>query len=135
MGSFSRSRRRRNFDHCGNPRCGLRLYLYVGATGQTFFTQSNLNPTGDKTHEHFAVFIQNGQSDPVYWIGIEDLPAGNSTLVKKEGKIGDYNDMVVRIAPIAAVPEPGTLALFGTGLPGIAGMVRRGLGRKQFERR
>ncbi len=35
------------------------------------------------------------------------------TLVDKEGRLGDFNDMVVRMNP---VPIPGALLLLGAGL-------------------
>ncbi len=101
------------------------FFIQVGAGGPIYYTQSSLNPAGDTTHQHFVVFAQNPPSPtPTYWIGMEDLPLGSSTLLNREGNMGDYNDMVVRITPI---PEPGTLVLLGTGLIGVAGLVRRKL--------
>ena len=38
----------------------------------------------------------------------------------------DYDDLVARIHFVAAVPEPGTLALLGLGLLGVGLMRRRG---------
>lgn len=37
----------------------------------------------------------------------------------------DYNNYVVKIESVEPVPEPGTLALFGTSLFGLAGILRR----------
>ena len=85
--------------------------------GYTFYTLSSAS-TGedDKGYQHFAVFHGPGES---YWLGMEDLKFGNCYSSDK-----DYNDMVVYVAP---VPEPATLTLFGTGLIGLAALVRRRL--------
>jgi len=83
--------------------------------GNTFYTLSAAFGN-DQGKQHFAVFHGPGES---YWLGMEDLKFGNCYSSDK-----DYNDMVVYVAP---VPEPATLTLFGTGLIGLAGLVRRRL--------
>ena len=82
--------------------------------GNTFYTLSSQG--SDPGYQHFAVFSGPGES---YWLGMEDLKFGNCYSSDK-----DYNDMVVYVAP---VPEPATLTLFGTGLIGLAALVRRRL--------
>lgn len=100
-----------------SPSANYGFYLKDGNLG-TFFTQSSLNPRGDTSHQHFAVFEQSAASGAeVYWIGIEDDSL--SQLKGNEGGYGDFNDMLVRISTVpetACIPEPsaGLLALFGT---------------------
>jgi hypothetical protein len=54
------------------------------------------------------------------FVGMEDLPNGSSDF--------DYNDdtfVFTNVADPSAVPEPGSLALLGTGVLSAAGIVRR----------
>ena len=54
------------------------------------------------------------------YVGMEDLPSNVSDF--------DYNDdtfVFTNVAPITATPEPSTFLLFGTGLIGAAGALRR----------
>jgi hypothetical protein len=93
-----------------SPSAQYGLYL-KGADG-TYYTQSSLNPSGDTSHQHFAVFQESSAAGAEsYWIGIEDLTV--SGLNGAENGVGDYNDMVVRISAgvVPAVPEPSTAVL------------------------
>ena len=109
------------------PSADYGFYLKDGTSG-TFFTQSSLNPKGDTSHQHFAIFEQSAVSGAeVYWLGIEDQTT--SELNKAEGGYGDFNDMLIRISAIVpqteSVPEPsaGLLAFLGTAL--VIGVIRR----------
>ena len=83
----------------------------------TFYTQSSLNPYKDTSHQQFVVFEQSATpSNEVYWIGIEDRTS--LELKGKEGRLGDYNEMLIRIStvlPPLPVPEPSTVVLVLSG--------------------
>lgn len=100
------------------------VYLKSGST--YYYSQSSLNPPGDTTYQHFALFRQTPGtwSAARWWIGIEDLPyAGNPNENNpNNGNRGDYNDMIISME---AVPDAGTLALFLSGVPALALLRRR----------
>jgi hypothetical protein len=82
----------------------------------TFYTQSSLNPFKDTLHQHFTVFEQSTTPGAeIYWIGIENRT--RLELKGKEGSLGDYTDMLVRISalPPLPVPEPSTVVLVLSG--------------------
>jgi PEP-CTERM motif len=73
---------------------------------------------------HFSGGILNGALIPAgTYVGMEDLPNGESDW--------NYNDDSFVFTGVTAgtTPEPGTLVLFGTGILGLAGVVRRKLSR------
>jgi len=86
--------------------------------GFYFVGKSSANTIGtwytEGQGDHFAVFSATGSE--VYWIGMEDLNLSSSDK--------DYNDMVVKVSSVPAVPEPTTLLLLGLGLLGVAGIRR-----------
>lgn len=96
-----------------SPQYGL--YLKRGDQA-TFYSQSLLNPYKDRSHQHFAVFQESATPGAeVYWIGIENRTC--LELKGKEGGLGDYNDMLIRISlsPSIPVPEPSTAVLVLSG--------------------
>jgi hypothetical protein len=88
-------------------------YFYLKSPDGTFTT----NMSNGETYQHFAIFQE---STGVYWLGMEDLKCNSDY---------DYNDMVVKISPVPATPEPATLLLMGFG-SGVMGAGIRRLKRK-----
>ena len=81
---------------------------------QVYYTQSALNPGGETSHTHFAVFGESlSSSEQIYWLGMEDLRAGRTD--------NDYQDMIVRVQ---ANPEPSTFILLAGGA-GLLWFLRR----------
>jgi len=100
-------------NHSFDPTVNYGFYMKDGRSGgQVFYTQSRLNSTAEREHQHFALFkgSSNTPGHDVFWIGVEDLPL--SALGNNECGYGDYNDMIIRIE---SVPEPSTLALWIIG--------------------
>ena len=104
------------------PNLQYGFYLKRGDQA-TFYTQSSLNPFNDTMHQHFAVFQESSTPGAeVYWLGIENRTS--KELKSKEGKLGDYNDMMVRIGVTGppVIPEPSTIVLVLTGASLLVGV-------------
>ena len=110
------------------PSAEYGFYLKRGDEA-TFYTQSTLNPYKDTSHQHFVVFQESATPGAeIYWIGIENQT--KRELKHKEGGLGDYNDMLIRVSclpQIVSVPEPSTgfLVLSGLSLVSMLARYRR----------
>jgi len=83
--------------------------FYIKNSSGTFYTLDQLNGG-----EAMAVAFNKPGSDN-WLIGFEDTLGGDK----------DYNDMVVRVESIHAVPEPSTLLMLGSGMLGFAFLRRK----------
>ena len=74
--------------------------------------------SADNINHAYVTSFSGSSSIPAgTFIGMEDLPNGSSDF--------DYNDDAFVFTNVASVPEPGSLALLGTGVLSAAGIVRR----------
>jgi hypothetical protein len=101
--------------HFGTANIGSSFGFYLQRGNQTFYSEAGLNGGVDMAR----IFDVTGSQNTAFYgssliVGFEDLIDGDF----------DYNDLIVGISDVQAVPEPGTLALLGLGMLGL-GMTRR----------
>jgi hypothetical protein len=98
------------------PAADFGFYLATGS-GSIYFTESSLNgtaaaPNPAMAFQQLALF---GDGSGSIWLGIEDVR--NAAESSQNGsRMGDFNDMVVRVSSVSEVPEPTTVVMFGTVL-------------------
>lgn len=112
-------------DFAGNA-MGFYLNSSANAGGGVWYSDTSLNSDGV---DHMAAYAGEGQTvqippySPGPWLPNEWVLAWEDL----DGSIADYDytDFVVMVESISPVPEPGTLALLGTGLLGIGAVLRK----------
>jgi len=113
-----------SFTITGNGTNGIpNVTIFKGSfSGPVFWTLDSTSGTGS----HY--YTLSGSISGTWWNGAT-VSGATTQLVISTGKgfFGGTTDVIGGVTNITTVPEPGTLALLGTGLLGLAGALHRKL--------
>ena len=90
--------------------------LWDTASGLQFASDPAFSYDG-VNHAYSTPFAGGNGIPAGIFVGMEDLPIAGSDL--------DYNDDQFVFGNISSVPEPATVAIFGSGILGVGGFLRR----------
>jgi len=125
-------------DNAGQPGTALAVFTLTGNGGETFLQNDAI---GDPVYRYSAAINFNAAGGTTYWLSVvPSIPFppqwGWTGSSKGDGlsytdifgtRLSNSNDLAFSLT--ASVPEPGSLALLGSGIVGIAGLLRRKLKR------
>ena len=117
-------------------------YLYLNFTAGVSDVSFTFNNWGDGNGTNFTAYsgstvVDSGLLDEAPYdssvgYGLVDVTGSDITSIVFDNATGGSANWVYAVGDLSytpAVPEPGTLSLFGTGLVGLCGLFRRKLSR------
>jgi hypothetical protein len=101
-----------------------------GSLSNASFNLKTDTLTGTLTGQQYNLLTQSWKPVTVYLTETLALNGSSGTYDLGGGWTYSYQDGSVTSGNISTVPEPGTFGMLGTGLAGMAGLVRRKLAKR-----